>query len=249
MALIENYFCRLAVIIFISSYQNNMPEHKSELEREFELERLILFSDAVFAIAITLLIIEIKFPEVGKGDTTSEIFTAFKPVIIRFLAFTLSFIFIGITWARHLQLCRYIKKYNNGLIRRNLVLLFFVVCFPFSASGLTEHIRPSFMLPIFVYMINIAGVVSAQLALAHYIFYKKPALSINGLEAEKHYMYLKYKWSTFIFLAVFVLYVVLSIFFNQQSFIPALDFYLIPLLLVIMRKRIKKYKPASADEE
>lgn len=223
-----------------------MPEQSSELEKEFELERLILFSDAVFAIAITLLIIEIKFPEVDKGANAQQILLTFKPTIIQFLAFVLSFIFIGISWARHLQLCRYMKKYDSGLIKRNLVLLFFIVCFPFSASGITEHIRPSFLLPVFFYMVNIAGVVCSQWALIHYIFYTKPQLSIAGQEAEKHYLYLKTKWTTLILINVFVLYILLSIFFSQQlPLAPIFSFYLLPVLLFIMRKRVKKYKPAE----
>ena len=226
-----------------------MQEKKSELEKEFELERLILFSDAVFAIAITLLIIEIKFPEVDKGATPLQILIAFKPTIIQFIAFCLSFFFIGIAWARHLQLCRYIRKYDNGLIRRNLILLFFIVCFPFSASGITEYIRPGFLLPVFIYFANIGGVFIAQLALSNYIFYKKPQLSINGLEAEKHYLFLKTKWIAFTFISVFIVYTILSILFTQQTYIPALAFYLLPILLLIMRKRIKKYKPADTEDE
>ncbi|HEX8461083.1 MAG TPA: TMEM175 family protein, partial [Segetibacter sp.] len=120
-----------------------MSIEEAELKKEFELERMILFSDAVFAIAITLLIIEIKFPEIEKGATTEEILHLFKPVAIRFAGFILSFCLIGVMWARHLKIFKYLKTYNNGIIRHNLVFLFFIVCLPFSASGLTEHIRPS----------------------------------------------------------------------------------------------------------
>ena len=58
-----------------------MSETKNELHKEFELERLILFSDAVFAIAITLIIIEIKFPDIEKGATSLQIWEAFKPTL------------------------------------------------------------------------------------------------------------------------------------------------------------------------
>src|SRR3990170_8000954 len=118
-----------------------MEIQQNELQKEFELERLILFSYAVFAIAITLLIIEIKFPEVHRGASTQEILLSFKPTIIRFAGFILSFFFIGALWARHLKVCKYLKSYNDGVIFRNLLFLFFIVCFPFTASGLSEHIR------------------------------------------------------------------------------------------------------------
>src|ERR1700733_14657654 len=100
-----------------------MSEETIELIKEFELERMILFSDAVFAIAITLLIIEIKFPEISKGATTHDIYISFKPVIMRFLGFMLSFFFIGVMWARHLKLFKYLRTYNSGVIVRNLVFI------------------------------------------------------------------------------------------------------------------------------
>lgn len=62
-----------------------MTETKNELHKEFELERLILFSDAVFAIAITLIIIEIKFPEIPKHAKNSEIVNLFTPTFIHFV--------------------------------------------------------------------------------------------------------------------------------------------------------------------
>ncbi len=70
-----------------------MIETKNELHKEFELERLILFSDAVFAIAITLIILEIKFPEIPKHSSALEILNDFKPTLIHFVAFVLSFLF------------------------------------------------------------------------------------------------------------------------------------------------------------
>src|ERR1700755_1121993 len=105
-----------------------MSEKKTELEKEFELERLILFSDAVFAIAITLLIIEIKFPELPPGQRTpSDLFEMFKPTLVQFVGFCVSFLIIGISWAGHLKMFRYLKSYDNGVIVRNLISLFFIV--------------------------------------------------------------------------------------------------------------------------
>src|SRR5882757_9798161 len=99
---------------------------KTALEKEFELERLILFSDAVFAIAITLLVIDIKFPEVHEGESRT-LEKLLRPTLFEFGAFAFSFFVIGRAWSEHLKICRHLKKYDQGLINRNLLFLFFIV--------------------------------------------------------------------------------------------------------------------------
>ena len=78
-----------------------MGKHQNNIHKEFELERLILFSDAVFAIAITLLIIEIKFPDVPKGTNGNKLWQLFQHTFIEFATFILSFFIIGGYWMRH----------------------------------------------------------------------------------------------------------------------------------------------------
>ena len=225
-----------------------MTEHKNELHKEFELERLILFSDAVFAIAITIIIIEIKFPEIPKNATAVEILEAFKPTLIQFLGFVLSFFFIGMLWMRHLQLFRYLVKYDNGLIKRNLFFLFFVVCFPFSASGITEHVHPDFMLPLIIYMFNIAAVFICQAFLCVYIFRKRPLLSAEGYEKEKNYLVLRSKWFAVALSFVALLYLVSNLFFPFNPWNSEILFFIFSILMVTMRKRIKKYKPVTVED-
>ena len=218
-----------------------MADQQTQLHKEFELERMILFSDAVFAIAITLLIIEIKFPEVPKDATTPQIKELFKPVIIRFLGFILSFFFIGLMWARHLKIFKYLKNYDNGVIFRNLVFIFFIVCFPFTASGLTEFIRPNFLLPILIYIINIACVSVSQFILCFYLYKKNSKLSVDGFEAEKNYILIQSKSSALI-LAVGVIAVFsTSLIFPGNTRYVLYSFYIIPFMMLLMRKHIKKH--------
>ena len=220
-----------------------MSDKQTELQKEFELERMILFSDAVFAIAITLLIIEIKFPEVPRNASSAELFKLFKPVLIRFLGFILSFFFIGLMWARHLKIFKYLRNYDNGVIFRNLVLLFFIVCFPFTASGLTEHIRPHFLLPILVYIINIACVSISQFFLCSYLFKNNSKLSVDRFEPEKNYILMQSKFSAFtLFVAVVIIFSVSFIFPGNVTYV-LYSFYAIPLIMLFMRKYLKKYKP------
>src|SRR4051812_31863520 len=101
----------------------------SEIKREFQLERMILFSDAVFAIVITLMAIDIKIPDTnGKllGETLTHELRHLMPVIF---AYVVSFFFIGSIWYQHLKIFSIVKDYDAGLVVRNLILLFFIGLF------------------------------------------------------------------------------------------------------------------------
>lgn len=108
-----------------------------ENRKQFQLERMILFSDAVFAIAITLLVIEIKVPVLPHGDVH-----AFREAMVEkipeFFGFFLSFCVIGQFWVSHHRLFGYITAYDNGLLWLNLHMLFWIALVPFS-SGLNSH--------------------------------------------------------------------------------------------------------------
>lgn len=112
------------------------PEKKEtvqeEVKREFQLERMILFSDAVFAIVITLMAIEIKLPE-GEGVVYDwhAMLHHLTPVL---LAYATSFFFIGMIWYNHLKLFSLLKSYNTKLVVYNLLVLFCVGLFPFGAT-------------------------------------------------------------------------------------------------------------------
>ena len=68
----------------------------NELKKEFQLERMILFSYAVFAIAITLLVIEIKVPELHEHITDKALLAALSHLIPKFFGFVTSFALIGL---------------------------------------------------------------------------------------------------------------------------------------------------------
>jgi uncharacterized membrane protein len=217
--------------------------NKNELHKEFELERMILFSDAVFAIAITLLIIEIKFPELPENyKTGSYLFEMFRHTLKEFLAFAVSFFFIGITWARHLKLFRFLKTYDNKVIFLNLFGLFFIVAFPFSASGIT-HLKPSFMFPIVIYLGNILMVVFANFLMTHYIFHKNPQLAIPGHEPEKKYIYVQSKYPLIaLSISFFVVLIVCFVTDNNNTYING-SVYTVILSTAFANRLVKKYKP------
>jgi len=221
-----------------------MSEPNNSIHKEFELERLILFSDAVFAIAITLLVIDLRFPEIPKGISISPAWwlSEMRPLAVQFVSFAISFVFIGLSWARHLRLCRHLKNYNSGVIIRNLFFLFFVVTFPFTITGFT-HIRPNFMYPILPYVFNVFMVSLSQYMLTYYILRSKHGLYAPGNEAEKKFIL----FQSGVFLAIVSFFmiglsVVLIIFQgNETAF--AIVSWTVVLCAIVSKRWVNKHRP------
>jgi uncharacterized membrane protein len=107
-------------------------------KRELQLERIVFFSDAVFAIAITLLVIEIKIPHLEANATNEEMLQGFLLNIPKYIGFFISFLIIGAYWTGHHRLYGFIKDFNQGLLWRNLLFLMFVAFMPFTTGFLSE---------------------------------------------------------------------------------------------------------------
>ena len=72
-----------------------------EIKKEFQLERLIRFSDAVFAIVITLMAIEIRLPETGEHPGAEALVQAMDRLLPVIVSYCVSFVFIGVVWYQH----------------------------------------------------------------------------------------------------------------------------------------------------
>jgi uncharacterized membrane protein len=99
--------------------------------------RLEAFSDGVFAIAITLLVLEIAVPE-GSGADLLGAFLAQWP---SFLAYLVSFATIGVTWLEHAAITQYLDSVDSMFIRINLLLLLLVSFLPFPTGLVAEYIE------------------------------------------------------------------------------------------------------------
>jgi TMEM175 potassium channel family protein len=224
---------------------------KTELEKEFELERLVLFSDAVFAIAITLLVIDIKFPGFPSAISGKSIFTQFKPMIYQFFGFLISFTFIGSSWSNHLKLFRHLRKYDQGLIKRNLVYLFFIVIFPFTASafasgfesGVERASQLEILFGVFLYIINITCVTCCHFILCHYIFHQRPGLSAEENSAEKKYIYADSKYSFIMLLIALLLSSLVAVFSSGSYMYVMYSLMILPVMKLFVQRKMKKYKP------
>ena len=89
--------------------------------------RLEAFCDGVFAIALTLLIIDIKIPSTVEINSTTEFWLALKHITPSILAFVLSFIIILVTWVNHHNSLKLVNKSSASFIYANGFLLLTVV--------------------------------------------------------------------------------------------------------------------------
>jgi len=103
-------------------------------------ERILFFSDAVFAIAITLLVLEIKVPHIPH-ETLSEaaVRHALVELLPKFAGFFFSFFIIGLMWIEHHRIFRFIGDYDMGLVWRNLLFMLFVAFIPFPTAMFSEY--------------------------------------------------------------------------------------------------------------
>lgn len=225
-------------------------EHpRTAIEKEFELERVILFSDAVFAIAITLLVIDIKFPEIPEHFNGTGTLKLFRNTIFEFVAFAVSFFFIGRSWILHLRLFRMLRKYDQRLVNLNLLALFFIVMFPFTASGMSGHVRNEFLLPVFLYVFNLTLVSFTQFLLCRHVIYGKNNLSIDGEEDQKKYTYIRSLYNLIAMSFMSFLVVLAFIVFPGRPEVTAFSCAFTGIFFLFARRMAHKYGLKKSSNE
>lgn len=121
-----------------------------------EKNRLEAFSDGVLAVAITLMVLDLKTPAQARGLAD---LAGLAPA---FLSYVLSFIYIGIYWNNHHHLLQATKTVTGGILWANLYLIFWLTLFPFTSAWVSQHFDAA--APSAVY-----GVVLLMAAIAYYI--------------------------------------------------------------------------------
>ena len=120
--------------------------------------RIEAFSDGVFAIAITLLVLDLSLPAGTEADDlASEIWSLHQD----YLAFGLSFAIIGMYWISHHSLFRRIDRFDATLLWLNLVVLASVVFIPFPTRILSEFGTESIAIALYAGTLSVTGLSSA----------------------------------------------------------------------------------------
>jgi uncharacterized membrane protein len=127
--------------------------------------RLEAFSDGVFAIALTLLIIDVRLPASAQIGSRGDLWRAIGNVAPTVFAFLLSFLVIFITWVNHHGILKLIDKSSPPFVYGNGLLLLGVVFIPFPTSLLGNFLLTDFAAPaVVLYNGVLAGVAMGWVA-------------------------------------------------------------------------------------
>lgn len=116
-----------------------MSEAHADTQPGHQIERLVFFSDAVFAIAITLLVIEIHPPHLNGSPDAGVAFRALLALLPEMFGFAVSFFVIGAFWAGHHRAFALAGHWDDRLVSRNLFLLLSIVAMPFFTAFMSAN--------------------------------------------------------------------------------------------------------------
>ena len=217
-------------------------------KQDFQVERIAFFSDAVFAIAITLLVIEFKPPFIGKDTTPEVFFHQLKEMKFKLVAVLLSFMLIIIYWIRHHTLFKHIHNYNRKIILANMLTLLPIIFFPFSTSFLYESLSSDNLLiviPYRLFFINhaVAGITMYffyWLVMKHYKEMSYPMAKEDAREFEGRLILMT---------CTFLLIVLISFFSFKYSALGMAPFFAVRLYkkLFLKKPHDVKQKDRPAD--
>jgi uncharacterized membrane protein len=130
-----------------------------------EKSRLEAFSDGVFAIVITLLILDIRFPDVDYSQFGATLIS----LLPRILAYVMSFIIIGVYWVTHHNSMHAMRKTDRSFLWLNILLLLCVSFIPFPTSLLGRY--PFQAAPIIIYGLTLIACNAVGYVMIIYVWY------------------------------------------------------------------------------
>lgn len=203
-----------------------MTENKS-------LARLEVFSDGVFAIAITLLILEIKVPPLDSIHSVNDLVGALVDLWPSYFAFFYSFGGILVQWILHHNTFLHLNKTSRLFLYTNAFLLFTIVFFPFPTALLAEYINTAYAMPAIVFY----GIASVINSLAWFLFIRsitKPKRLLNDAFSSEEYN--KLKTSNRFALVVYASTALLAIWFPYTALMISVALWVLWIYLSLVDK-------------
>ena len=132
--------------------------------------RVEAFSDGVVAIIITLLIFEVRLPEVPANASNQQMLEAFEAIAPKLVSFAVSFVTVAIFWVNHHSFFAGISHTDWKLLWGNNLLLFFLAIVPFTTAVLGDHVGQPIAVAAYALNLGLAG--ASFTLMGYYVLFK-----------------------------------------------------------------------------
>lgn len=139
----------------------------------FSKSRVEAFSDGIFAIIVTLLVLEIKVPHIHDNSSQTELTTALMGIFPKFISWIMSFFTVAVIWVNHHKLFKQFKQLDSGIFWWNAVLLLWTSFIPFPTAVLGDY--PGNFVSIVLYG-SVMALMAASFSFMRYYVLRKPKL-------------------------------------------------------------------------
>ena len=155
-----------------------------------QLERMTFFSDAVFAIAMTLLVVEVKVPHIARLDETL-LAQGLLDLIPNYIGFLVSFLVLGRFWVSHHMIMGQLRATSQKLVWANLYLLLAVAFMPFPTAVVGEYVQLRVAVGFYAVWLVLLGLLNRRLIR---IAIRDEALRRADVAADMLYPHLRASW-------------------------------------------------------
>ena len=129
-------------------------------------QRLEALSDGVFAVAITLLALDVRVPQLPAGATETALYDAVLALAPKFFTYLMTFVLVGMFWIAHHRMFATIRDVDRALLWLNVNLLLWICLLPLSASALGAYI--GYRTSVILYGLNVILIGQSLFAIWHY---------------------------------------------------------------------------------
>jgi uncharacterized membrane protein len=136
-----------------------------------EFGRVLAFSDGLFAIAMTLLVVSVTVPSISDTDSISDLADGLNDRVPDLTSFFISFAVIGRYWLAHHRFISLLSGIDQGLIGLNLIYLAFIAFLPFPTALLGEYFENP--LSIVIYAVSVGVISGWEVVLLRHAYEKE----------------------------------------------------------------------------
>lgn len=199
-------------------------------EELYSTRRIESLTDGVFAIAMTLLVLNLNVPKLMGAITDENLWKALAADGTNFFSFTLSFVILGIMWSIHMRQFESIERVDRRATTLNTLRLFVVVLIPFTTSLNAQYgnlLLAQLLYPINLFFLALITYLQGLYASNHHSFYREYNKSnIDAGQAR-----------SLVFVLMTALVCVLTLFIGNMAFFAL---FLIPIVAPVIDKKYSK---------